>query len=79
MRQCVDKTVVRNDIRLETARGIISSICLGGRDDHGTMFILYLLLAVYSFSEKLSSFALASKVRIISHYSRLCTHFFKKT
>ena len=44
-----------------------------------TMFILYFPLAVFSFSEILSSFALASKVRIILHYSHLYTHLFKKT
>ena len=44
-----------------------------------TMFTLYLPLSVFSFLVKLSSFALASKVRIILHYSHLCTNFFKKT
>ena len=43
------------------------------RNDHLTMFILYLPLSVSNFLVKLSSFALASKVRII------CTNFFKKT
>ena len=41
-----------------------------------TVFILRLPLAVFSFSEKLSGVALASKVIIISHYSYLCTFFF---
>ena len=50
-----------------------------GRNDHVTMFTLYLPLVVFSFSAKLSSFALASKVRIILHYSHPCTNFFKKT
>ena len=50
-----------------------------GRNDHVTMFTLHLPLAVFSFSEKLSSFAFASKGRIILHYSYLCTHFFKTT
>ena len=36
-----------------------------GRNDHVTMFILHLPLAVFSVAVKLSSFALASKVRII--------------
>ena len=36
------------------------------------MFALYLPLAFFNFSVKLSSFALASKVRIILHYSHLC-------
>ena len=36
-----------------------------------TMFTLHLLLAVFSFSVKLSSFMLALKVRIILHYSHL--------
>ena len=31
VRQCVDKTVVSNDLRLETERGIV---CFGCRDDH---------------------------------------------
>ena len=44
-----------------------------GRNDHVTMFILNLLLAVFSFLEKLSSFALASKARIILHFFLLCT------
>ena len=43
------------------------------------MFILYLPLAVFSFSVKSSSFALASKARISLHYSHLCTLYFKKT
>ena len=43
-----------------------------------TMFILHLPLAVFSFSVKLSSFALASKVRIILRYSHLCTNCFKE-
>ena len=43
------------------------------------MFILRLPLAVFSFSEKKSSVALALKVIIISHYSCLTTYFFKKT
>ena len=50
-----------------------------GRNEHVTMLTLYLLLAVSSFSVKLSSFALTSKARIILHYSFLCTHSFKKT
>ena len=37
--------------------------------DHVTMFILYLPLAVFSFSVKSSSFTLASKARISLHYS----------
>ena len=45
---------------------------------HLTMFTLHLPLAVFSFSEKLSSFALASEARIILHYFHLSTHFFKK-
>ena len=49
------------------------------RYDHVTMFILYLPLAVFSFSVKSSSFALASKARISLHYSHLCTLYFKKT
>ena len=49
-----------------------------GRNDHVTMFTLHLPLAVFSLSVKLSSFALASKVRIILHYSNLCTNYFKK-
>ena len=48
------------------------------RDDHVTMFTPHLPLAVFSFSEKLSSFALASKARIILHYCHLCTHFFQE-
>ena len=43
-----------------------------------TMFILHLQLAMFSFSVKLSSFALVSKVRISLHYSHLCTHFFQE-
>ena len=48
---------------------------------HVTMFILYLSLAVFSFSVKSSSFTLASKARIILHSSQLisCTLYFKKT
>ena len=47
--------------------------------DHVTMFILFLPLAVFSFSVKSSSLALASKARISLHYSHLCTFYFKKT
>ena len=50
-----------------------------GRNDHVTMFFLHLPLAVFSFSVKMISFALATKARIILHYSHLRTHFFKKT
>ena len=46
------------------------------RNDQVTMFILYLLLAVFGFSVTLISFAVASKVRIILHCSLF---FFKKT
>ena len=46
-----------------------------GRNDHVTMFILHLSLAVFSFSVKLSSFALASKVRICLLYSHPCSNF----
>ena len=49
------------------------------RYDHVTMFILYLPLAIFSFSVKLSSFASASKARISLHYSHLSTLYFKKT
>ena len=35
-----------------------------GRDDHVTTFILHLPLTVFSFSVKLSSFVLASKVSL---------------
>ena len=41
------------------------------RYDHVTMFTLYLPLAVFSFSVKLSSFTVASKARISLHYSHL--------
>ena len=47
-------------------------------NDHVTMFILLLPLAVFSFSVKLSSFALASKARISLHYSHQCIHFFQE-
>ena len=49
------------------------------RNDHVAMFILYLPLAVFSFSVKSSSFALASKARISLHCSHLCTLYSKKT
>ena len=39
---------------------------------------IYTLFSPHSFSETLSSFALTWKVRIILHYSRRCTNFFKK-
>ena len=50
-----------------------------GRNDNVTTFILQLPLAVFSFLVKFSSFALASKARIILHCSHLCAHCFKKT
>ena len=43
-----------------------------------TMFILHMPLVVFSFSVELSSFALASKTRIILHYSHLCAHFLRR-
>ena len=46
-----------------------------GRNDHLTVFALYLPLAVFSFSLKLSCFALASKAKIILRYFHLCTYF----
>ena len=49
------------------------------RYEHLTMFILYLPLAVFSFSVKSSSSELASKATISLHYSHLCTLNFKKT
>ena len=58
---------------LKTERGITKSVCFGCRDDH-----IYTLFSPRSFSETLSSFALTWKVRIILHYSRRCTNFFKK-
>ena len=58
-------------------RGIRITFAANGRNDHVTMFILYLPLAVFSFSVKLSIFALASKSRIILHNSHH-SHF-KKT
>ena len=50
-----------------------------GRYDHVIMFILHLPLAVFSFSEKLSVFALELKARILLYYFHLRTHIFKKT
>ena len=50
-----------------------------GRNDHVTMFILQLPLAVSSFSEKLSVFALELKASIVLYYFHLRTHIFKKT
>ena len=49
-----------------------------GRNEHVTMFTPYLPLAVFSFSVKLSSFALVLKDRIISYYYHLCTNFFQE-
>ena len=49
-----------------------------GKNDHVTMFILHLPLAVFSFSVKLGSFSLASKARMILHYSYLCINFSRK-
>ena len=48
------------------------------RDDHVTTFILHLPLAVLSFSVKLSSFALASKIRIILSYCHRVLIFSRK-
>ena len=49
-----------------------------GKNDHVTLLTLSLALAVFSFIVKLSCLGLASKVRIILHYSHLCTNFVKK-
>ena len=43
-----------------------------------TMFILYLPLAVFSFSVKSNSFTLVSQARISLHYSHLCTLFISR-
>ena len=56
-----------------------STFTANGRNDHVTLLVLHLQLAVFSFLVKLRSFALASKARIILHYSHLCSHFYKKT
>ena len=57
-----------------------STFTANDRNDHVTMFTLYLSLDVLYFSVKLSSSASASKVRIILHYFHLCTIFvFEKT
>ena len=52
-----------------------------GRNDHVTVFILHLSLAIFSFSKKISNFALASKaiLKELKGFSHLCTYFFKKT
>ena len=72
---------------LDTCRDFIVKLILerfritfttNGRNDHVTMFNLYLPLAVFSFSVKLSSFTLAANVRIILHYSHPCTDFEEK-
>ena len=44
---------------------------VNGRNDHVTTFTSHLPLAVFNFSEKLCSFALASKAGIILPYSHL--------
>ena len=41
------------------------------------MFILRLPLAVFSLSVKVSNLGLASKAKIVLHYSYLCAHFFQ--
>ena len=46
------------------------------RNDHMTMFILHFPLAVFTYSVILSSFALASKARIILHFSHLYNYSF---
>ena len=50
-----------------------------GRNDHMTMFMLHLPLVVFSFSVKLSCFALASNISIVLHLSHQCIHFIKKS
>ena len=48
----------------------VNVVVVVDRNNHVTMFILYLFLAVLSFSAELStSFALTSKARIVLHYS----------
>lgn len=49
-----------------------------GNNDHVTMLALYMQLAVFSLSVKVSSFALASKIRIILHYSPICVLIFSR-
>ena len=53
MRQCVDKTVASNDLRVETVRGFCFDGRDRGRDEQVTIFILHLPFAVFSFSEVL--------------------------
>ena len=74
MRQCVDKTLASDDLRLETVREIIfKCLCFGGRDDHVTVYSLLFAARCFQF---LRSTAFASKVIIISHYARVCNYFF---
>ena len=47
-------------------------------EDLVIMFTLYLPLAVFSFSVKLSSFTLVSKAEIILYFSHLCNRFFQE-
>ena len=51
---------------------------VNGNNDHVTMLTLYKQLPVFSFSVKLSSFALAIKIRIILHYSPICVLIFSR-
>ena len=49
-----------------------------GRNNHVIMFTLHLPLPVFSFSVKLSSFALVSKAGIVLHFFHLCLQFFSR-
>ena len=69
--------LVRLTSLLERFRITFTPQTTNGRNDHVTMFILHLSLAVFSFSVKLSNFALALKARIILHCSHSCTYFIK--
>ena len=66
-----EKTVPFNRLRI--------TLTANGRNDHVAMFIPHLWLAVFIFSAKLDSFALAPRATIILHHSHPCTSFFEKT
>ena len=72
---CINELVLYFAVFLSTLRLRIT-LTANGRNDHVTMFIPHLCFAVFIFSAKLSSFALAPKARIILHHSHPCTRFF---
>lgn len=63
----------RTSWRSQLSKRLPPEVCCLRQTVEMTMFTMYSPLSVFRFSVKLSSFALASKARIVLHYSHLCS------